>query len=211
MQLALAFGRVPNATRSCAGACPRCKSVYTARVTAKKKGLIAALERLLAGEETAPLPARGPERLALSVAEHMPAADADTHRIVTAVAGLLACVAYADQQLAPSEAERVLDELRRIHGLPTDGAEAIARVLREEIAAVTATGDHAWVRDLRELADRDMRVELLGVLVDLAAADDELSLVEVNYLRRLTTALGLEQSDYDAAQSLHRDKLSTLR
>lgn len=181
-------------------------------MTDRKKGLLASLERLLAGEETrAKAPARGADRLRAAVAAHMPEAGEEAHRLVTAVAGLLACVAYADQSLATAEEARVREELGRIHGLSPAGVDAIARVLQEEIAAVTSTGDHGWVRDLRDLADRDMRVELLEVLVDLGAADEELSLAEVNYLRRLTTALGLEQSDYDTAQAHHRDKLSTLK
>lgn len=180
-------------------------------MSGEKKGLLAALTRLLSGEETGQVAPRGADRLAAIVATRMPEADEDTVRIVTAVAGLLACVAYADRALEPREEARLREELSRLHGLSAEGADAITTVVREEIAAVTATGDQRWVRDLRELADRAMRVEVLEVLVDLAAADDELVLAEVNYLRRLTTALGLEQSDYDAAQERHRDKLSTLR
>ena len=177
-----------------------------------KKGLLATLARLLGPDEAeTQVAARGADRLARVVAESMPEADVDTMRVVTAVAGLLACVAYADQVLEPSEEARVRDELTRVHGLSKEGADAIAKILVEEIASITTTGDHRWVRDLRELADRAMRVELLEVLVDLAASDDDLALAEVNYLRRLTTALGLEQSDYDAAQEKHRDKLRTLR
>ena len=177
-----------------------------------RKGLIGALESLLSGGEArTAAPTRGAERLAQMVAALMPDADQNAHRLVTAVTGLLANVAYADQELAPPEEQQIREELERIHLLPSDGVDALCRLVREEIASVTATGDHGWVRDLRELASRDMRVELLEVLVDIAAADDDLSLTEVNYLRRLTTALGLEQRDYDEAQARHRDKLSTLR
>ena len=177
-----------------------------------RKGLIGALESLLSGGEAQRrAPTRGAERLAQAVAAHMPDAEPSAHRLVTAVTGLLACVAYADHELAPAEERQIREELERIHLLPSEGVDSLCRLLREEIASITATGDHGWVRDLRELASRDMRLELLEVLVDIAAADDELALAEVNYLRRLTTALGLDQRDYDEAQSRHRDKLTTLR
>ena len=177
-----------------------------------KKGLLATLARLLGPDDPeTQVAVRGADRLARVVAESMPEADVDSVRVVTAVAGLLACVAYADQVLEPSEEARIREELSRIHGLAPAGADAIASLLTDQIAAVTSTGDHRWVRDLRDLADRATRVELLDVLVDLAAADDDLALAEVNYLRRLTTALGLEQPDYDAAQEKHRHKLRTLR
>jgi len=51
----------------------------------------------------------------------------------------------------------------------------------------------------------------LAVLPDVSAADGELAHAEVVMLRQLTTALGLEQSDYNALQSKHKDKLSLLR
>jgi uncharacterized tellurite resistance protein B-like protein len=61
---------------------------------------------------------------------------------------------------------------------------------------------------LRELTDREIRLEVLDVLVDIGAADGALSFNETQLLRRLTGALGLEQQDYNAAQTRHRDRLS---
>jgi hypothetical protein len=49
------------------------------------------------------------------------------------------------------------------------------------------------------------------MLVDLAAADDCVSHEEVQLLRNTTTALGLEQSDYNGLQRKHREKLTSLR
>jgi tellurite resistance protein len=50
----------------------------------------------------------------------------------------------------------------------------------------------------------------LDVLVDLAAADGELSLAETDLLRRTTAALGLSPDEYLASQARHRDKLKVL-
>ncbi|MFW5740215.1 MAG: TerB family tellurite resistance protein, partial [Myxococcota bacterium] len=68
---------------------------------------------------------------------------------------------------------------------------------------------HMFTRDLKELTEPHVRREILDVLVDLAAADGEIALPEVNLLRQLTTALGLTQADYNASQARHRDKLAT--
>jgi len=176
------------------------------------KRLLGALKSLVepVPEQRPPEAVRGAERLEATVRSHMGEADEETQRIVVSVAGLLACVAYADHVLEDAELSTIRQELSRVQGLSSTGVDAACTVLREEIAAVAVGGDHAWVRDLRRLADRETRVEVLAILVDLAAADDDLSLSEVNYLRRLATALGLDQADYDAAQARHRDKLSTL-
>ena len=64
---------------------------------------------------------------------------------------------------------------------------------------------------LREQASRELRLEILGVLLDLAASDGTVSLDEVNLLRNTAGALGLSQRDYNDAQAPHRGKLSVLQ
>lgn len=140
----------------------------------------------------------------------MPEADEESRRIVTAVAGLLACVAYADREYAPKEARTVRSELTRVHGLSPGGIDAVCGALEEDIEDLAQVGDQAWTRELKDLGARELRVEVLDALVEIAAADHEITLEEANYLRRLATSLGLTQSDYDALQARHRDKLTFL-
>lgn len=140
----------------------------------------------------------------------MPEADEESRRIVTAVAGLLACVAYADREYAPKEERTVRSELTRVHGLSPGGIDAVCGALKEDIEDLAQVGDQAWTRELKDLGARELRVEVLDALVEIAAADHEITLEEANYLRRLATSLGLTQSDYDALQARHRDKLTFL-
>jgi len=173
--------------------------------------LLDALKNLLDGSGTPAKAAGTADPLSDAVAAHMVDASEETRAVVTAIAGLLAAVAFADQEYSPAEERHVREELGRIHGLEAAGVDAICTVLSEGIGRVVSAGDQHWVRDLRKLTEREQRVEILEVLLDLAAADDELSMAETNYLRRLATALGLEQSEYNAAQARHRDKLSALK
>jgi len=149
--------------------------------------------------------------LVAAVRAEMPGADEDTVRIVAAIAGLLGQIAYADQRFADSEEARIRLELGGIQGLAPGGADAICRVLRAHIAVVAAVESPWHARALRDLADRDLRLQLLDVLVDVAAADDEICLAETNALRTTAKALGLDQDDYNRAQARHRDKLRVLR
>jgi uncharacterized tellurite resistance protein B-like protein len=137
--------------------------------------------------------------------------DAEGARIVAAVAGLLGTVAYADRRYAAVEEERIRQELARVKGLTATGVEAICAVLREHIVEISTVEAPVYARELLALADRDLRLEVLEALVDLAAADDEITVAETNVLRLTATALGLTQQDYNAAQSRHRDKLKVLR
>ena len=169
--------------------------------------IIDALERFLSSPE---VPSDPGHPLARAVRDHMPEASDETRRVVAAIAGLLGMVAHADRDFSHSEEKAMRAELQRIHGLEAEGVEAILDIFRGGISETLANGDHGWVRDLRELTGREQRVEILEVLLQLAAADGAIDHAEVNYLRRLATQLGLEQQDYNAAQARHRDKLGVL-
>jgi len=149
--------------------------------------------------------------LALAVREHLPKASDETQRIVTAIAGLLGCVAFADHEYSEIEKRKVREELSRIHDLEKSAVDAICHVLAERLHEITTVQSHLWTRELRQLASIELRVEVLDVLVDLAAADDHVSLSETDAMRRIAAALGLSREDYNAAQARHRDKLAVLK
>lgn len=138
--------------------------------------------------------------------------DDDVHvRIVGSIAALLLCVAYADSSYDPKEEKVLRAQLARVQGLDAEGVDAIARVLREHTALIIGAEGTSYARELLELTEADFRLELLDVLVDVAAADDEITVAETNMLRSITRALGLSAEDYLAAQSRHRDKLAVLK
>lgn len=150
------------------------------------------------------------DRLAEIVEQYLADADDATRRIVTAVAGLLAKVAYADGHYSEQEEATIRKELSRVHGLSQAGVDAICGLLADHISHVALLGDHDWTRDLRELAERELRMEVLEVLVEMAVADEVLKHEEQVQLRRVAKALSLTQDDYNAIQARHRDKLSGL-
>lgn len=156
------------------------------------------------------IPPQARERLAQIVEQYLSDADEATQRIVTAVAGLLAKIAYADGHYSTQEEAAIQKELSRVHGLSQAGVDAICGLLADQISHVALLGDHDWTRDLRELAERELRLEVLEVLVEMAVADHVLKHEEQTQLRRIAKALSLTQDDYNAIQAKHREKLSTL-
>jgi len=139
------------------------------------------------------------DRLAEIVEKYLGDADDATRRIVTAVAGLLAKIAYADGHYSTQEEATIQKELSRVHGLSQAGVDAICGLLADQISHVALLGDHDWTRDLRDL-----------VLIEMAVADHVLKHDEQTQLRRIAKALNLTQDEYNALQAKHRDKLSTL-
>ncbi|HEY2732520.1 MAG TPA: TerB family tellurite resistance protein [Polyangiales bacterium] len=151
------------------------------------------------------------ERLRQLIRTHLPDADEDTHEIVFALAGLLACVAYADREFDAAEQLRACEALNNIPGLTAGGVAAICAALREHVGEIASVNPQAYTRALRERTQIEVRREVLDVLVDLGAADGTLSLAETDLLRRTTSALGLSPDEYLVSQARHRDKLGLLR
>lgn len=142
-----------------------------------------------------------------AVKANLRGADEDTVRIVTAMAGLMAAIAYADQNWSDDEERLLRKSLQRINGLDNHGADAISAALHRHVVEFSTTQAQHFTRELRELADRDLRFEVLEMLVDLAAADGSISYQEITVLRTTTAALGLTQDDYNSVQARYRDKL----
>lgn len=159
---------------------------------------------------TEPRILEGAERVEAEVRAVLRDADQETVKVVTAIAGLLGAVAYADREYSAGEEALVRSELERIHGMTSAGVEAICSVLRAHIVEVATVQTPRYCRALVELGDRELRLEVLQLLVDVAAADGTIKQSETNLVRGLAVALGLDQDDYNAAQAKHRDRLAVM-
>jgi uncharacterized tellurite resistance protein B-like protein len=91
------------------------------------------------------------------------------------------------------------------------GIDAICKVLREHIVEISTVQIPRYARALLDLADAELRREILSALIDLAAADASISVVETNLLRQITKSLGLSQEDYVELQARHRQHLEALK
>jgi uncharacterized tellurite resistance protein B-like protein len=150
-------------------------------------------------------------RLRDVVERGMPEADPDTVSIVTACAGLLACIAYADRAFSAEEMLKAGRLLATVNGIGGDGSDAIVGVLSSHVLELSSVHAARFARTLNELGSRELRLHVLGMLLELAAVDDELSPAEVITLRQVTRSLGLTQEDYNQLQNQHREKLGALR
>ncbi len=153
----------------------------------------------------------GADALRHSIAQQLPGADEETVTVVTSMAGLLGAVAYADRHYSAAEEARVRHELSRVNGMTASGIDAICAALRQHIVEVSTVQIPRYARALVELADVELRREVLSALIDLAAADSSISLAETNLLRQITKSLGLSQDDYVELQARHREHLDALK
>src|SRR5690606_8927924 len=109
------------------------------------------------------------------------------------------------------EAQMVRNLLQTVEGLGPIEADAILSAISRNIITISTTQATRYARTLKELADDDLRLHVLDMMLDVATVDSHLSNEEVIVLRQLTQSLGLGQADYNALQSKHRDLLSTLQ
>lgn len=152
----------------------------------------------------------GAEALEHAVRRELPEADDETVLVVTAMAGLLGTIAFADRNYSADEETRVRAELSRVQGMTESGIEAICSVLRQHIVEVSTVQTPRYARTLIELGDRELRFQVLGLMLEVAAADGEIAHTEVNLLRQLTKSLGLAQDDYNELQKKHQERLKVL-
>jgi uncharacterized tellurite resistance protein B-like protein len=145
--------------------------------------------------------------LRASVAEKMKGADTASIEIITAVAGLLATIAYADRTITAAESDHLKHELARINGLPEHGVEAICGVLHAHAIRLSGSFVQRFTRVLREELAEPQRAEVLDALLGMAAADGQITLDETKTLRGITSGLGLSQGHYNELQEKYRDKL----
>ena len=153
----------------------------------------------------------GAAELVTVVRAHLAGADEETVQVVAAIAGLVGVVAYADRDYSDAEERRLKRELLRVHGMTMAGVEAISALVRRHIVEVATVQLPRYARTLVQLADAELKKDVLELLVDVAASDGKITQDETSVLRHVTKALGLDQRDYNAAQARHRDKLSALR
>lgn len=147
------------------------------------------------------------EELQDAVRSRMSGADPQMVQIVTAVAGLLSAVAYADREHSAAERAHIREQLVRIEGLDERGVEAILEVLDKHVVCFSTTLAPRFTRTLVEETSVEMRREVLDVALGVAAADGTISHHEITTLRNLTGALGLSQADYNYLQSKYREYL----
>ena len=153
----------------------------------------------------------GAEEFENAIRSEFATADAETVLVVTAIVGLLGAVAYADGVFSPDEQQRVREELGRIRGMTAQGVDTITRALMNHILEIATVQSPHYTRLLRELGDQELRLDVLEMLVALAAADQVITSAETNVMRQITTSLGLTQRDYNAAQAKYKDRLSVLQ
>jgi uncharacterized tellurite resistance protein B-like protein len=130
---------------------------------------------------------------------------------VAAFSYLLGRVAHADLEISAEEVASMEGIVQRFGGLPESQTKLVVEIVKSQNELFGGTENFQVAREFKSLSSRQQRQELLHCLFAVAAADDEISGIEEEQVRRIADELGLTHREFSEIRSLYNEKRSVLR
>ncbi|HTO52495.1 MAG TPA: TerB family tellurite resistance protein [Myxococcota bacterium] len=138
----------------------------------------------------------------------LPAAEA---RFLAAFAYVLARVARADLEISDEETEQMIKLVREYSTLSEAQALLVVQMAKTQATALAGTENYLVTRQFREMSNRAQRVDLLRCLFAVAAADNNISVVENTEITQIGQELGFDGAEIAGVRAAYRDQLSVLK
>lgn len=139
----------------------------------------------------------GDEPLADAITAQMRGADPANVARVIAITGLLARIAFSDRKFQKEERELVARQVAGLQGIADADRKVIIGALAINVDTVTEDAAKRYGIVLRDLGDKDLCLEVLRMLVDIAGADGSIAEDELWNLRGISNDMGLTVADYE--------------
>lgn len=122
-------------------------------------------------------------------------------RYIAIVIVLLGKVACADGRITEKEDETLRSLLAHIDRLTPSNVEAVCEALQGKLPELSDSEMSLCYRELKALCDGRERLEVMRLLVRLAAADGRLSPMERSEIAQIAEELGVSLSDVESVTS----------
>ncbi len=132
-------------------------------------------------------------------------------RYIAAFAFVLSRVANCDLNISDQETQRMEEVVRDIGGLDEAQAVLVVQIAKSQQSLMGGTENYLVTREFNTMADREQKERMLRCLFEVSAADDEVSLVEENEVRKISEELGFDHKEFSAIRSLYNAKRTILR
>ena len=162
------------------------------------------------GSETSPASPDSAETIR-KIASALDKMEPDQAHYIAAFAYLLGRVANADLEVSSEETAEMERIVEGLGGLPEDQAVMVVQIAKAQNLLLGGSENFAVAKEFNRLACRAQKVALLNCLFAVSAADQSISTVEDNEIRRISTELRLDHSDFVAARSAYRQHLEVLK
>jgi uncharacterized tellurite resistance protein B-like protein len=145
------------------------------------------------------------------IAETLERLPEDRARYIAAFAYTLGRVANADLEISREETRAMERIVRELGGLGEEEAVLVVEIAKAQNRLFGSTENFLVTREFGASSTHEQKLRLLQCLFAVSAADESISSVEDNEIRRIATELGLTHEDFIGARSEFRSYLSVLR
>jgi len=135
----------------------------------------------------------------------------DEVRLITGYAGLLGSVAYADMDISEVEIRRIRAILAEKMHLGKNHIDPIVEILARHRVQLFAVEEHHYHRLINSVCTTEEKLDLLGALFSVAAANESISNEEEVVLRRISQGLLLSHKEFIAVRLEFRKYLDILK
>ena len=132
-------------------------------------------------------------------------------RFLAAFAFVLARVARADLEISGEETEQMLKLVREYSTLSEAQALLVVQMAKTQATALGGTENYLVTRQFKDMSNRAQRVDLLRCLFAVAAADQNISVVENTEITQIGEELGFSSTEIASVRAAYRDQLSVLK
>ncbi len=173
--------------------------------------LLRRIFRLPGGPEAAGRDAPAETETVRRITEALDRLPPEKARYLAAFAFTLSRVARADLRISGAETRAMERIVMERGGLPEEQAILTVQIAKSQSLLLGSTENYLVTREFARLARREERLALLDCLFAVSAADQDVSVVEDNEIRRIAEELKLDHTDFIAARARYREHLSVLK
>ena len=148
---------------------------------------------------------------AAKLAEHLAQLEPARLEYLAGFAGQLTRVAYADDDVSDAERVSIVGILSSVARLSEKESHVVIDLLLGQLQALRGTDEHHLNRAVNAHATREEKEGLVDSLFAVAAADEMVSNVEDQEIRRIGHALEIPKERIMDIRSRYRDRLEVLQ
>jgi uncharacterized tellurite resistance protein B-like protein len=137
--------------------------------------------------------------------------DPDEARYLAAFAFVLARVANSDSLISEDEIRRMEEVVREAGELSEAQAVLVVQIAKSQQLLKGGTENYLVTREFNKISDREQKERLIHCLFEVSGADESISLVEENEVRRIAEELQFDNREFSVIRSQYNAKRSILK
>ena len=173
--------------------------------------LVSFLSRLFGFEDNSPTQPSSDTETVRRIIREVDRLDPSEGRYLAAFAFVLARVANSDMEISTEEGQRMEEIVREIGGLNEAQAVLVVQIAKSQQLLKGGTENYLVTREFNKISDREQKERLVHCLFEVSGADESISLVEENEVRRIAEELQFDAREFSVIRSQYNAKRSILK